>query len=96
MASRPGTGCSEASGPAVLPVEHGRLRGRSVWPSIARRQRRQAGTYHAHHCKLYGKDEQIRPLLASGVSIAATARFFGVNRETMRRYIEDKGLRSII
>jgi putative DNA-invertase from lambdoid prophage Rac len=56
---------------------------------------RPAGTYHAHHYKLHGKDEEIRPLLASGVSIAATARLFGVNRETMRRYISDHNLRSI-
>lgn len=55
---------------------------------------RPAGTYHAHHYKLYGKDDQIRPMLMSGVSVAAIARFFNVNRETMRRFIADNDLRS--
>jgi DNA invertase Pin-like site-specific DNA recombinase len=54
---------------------------------------RPAGSYHSNHYKLHGKDEQIRPLLASGVSISAIARYFAVNRETMRRYVSDHQLR---
>lgn len=56
---------------------------------------RPAGTYHRHHYKLHEHEADIYELLHSGLnpSEAGLARKFGVNRETMRRFINDRNLR---
>lgn len=54
---------------------------------------RPAGTWHAHHYKLHGKDDEILALMRKQVSVAALARIFNVNRKTMQNYIADHGLR---
>lgn len=55
---------------------------------------RPPGTYQQHHYKLHGKETEIAGLVHSQVPIAALARHFDVNRETMRRFISDRELRS--
>lgn len=56
---------------------------------------RPVGTHHAYHYKLHKHEAEIGELLLSPLrpSVSALARHFDVNRETMRRFIQDRGLR---
>lgn len=56
---------------------------------------RPTGTYHDHHRKLHEHEDDVRRLVRGGVSLAAIGRLYQVNRETVRRFVEDRNLRDI-
>lgn len=56
---------------------------------------RPAGTHHDYHRKLHSHEADIQRLVQSQVSLSAIARLYNVNRETVRRFVEDRKLRDI-
>lgn len=54
---------------------------------------RPVGTGKPEHYKLHGRDEEIKALMRSRVSMSAIARLMGVNRQTVYNYVAKQRIR---